>query len=66
MGWIVPNPTCRHVCSGETGHAEVIQITFDHNPLQPYCRLVSEPKISTLWNDFAGKLANPTPSELDA
>ncbi len=29
MGGHVDNPTYRQVCSGETGHAEVVQITFD-------------------------------------
>ena len=29
MGGAAPNPTYRQVCSGTTGHAEVVQITFD-------------------------------------
>ena len=29
MGGHLPNPTYRAVCSGSTGHAEVVQITFD-------------------------------------
>ena len=29
MGGQIPNPSYEQVCSGRTGHAEVIQVTFD-------------------------------------
>jgi peptide-methionine (S)-S-oxide reductase len=29
MGGHTPNPTYRDVCDGDTGHAEVVQVTFD-------------------------------------
>jgi peptide-methionine (S)-S-oxide reductase len=29
MGGRMPNPTYRQVCGGDTGHVEVVQVTFD-------------------------------------
>jgi len=31
MGGTLPNPTYPQICTGNTGHAEVIQVTFDPN-----------------------------------
>ncbi|MEX1052530.1 MAG: peptide-methionine (S)-S-oxide reductase MsrA [Patescibacteria group bacterium] len=33
MGGDFKNPTCEDVCSGNTGHAEVVKITFDEKKL---------------------------------
>ncbi len=39
MGGEIDNPTYKQVCSGTTGHAEVVQVTFDTEVL-PYAALV--------------------------
>ncbi|GAB4125734.1 MAG: peptide-methionine (S)-S-oxide reductase MsrA [Roseiflexaceae bacterium] len=33
MGGHIQNPTYKQVCSGTTGHAEVVQVTFDPNEI---------------------------------
>jgi peptide-methionine (S)-S-oxide reductase len=48
-GGNVPNPTYRQVCSDSTGHAEVVEVTFDPAKV-PYATLV----------DLFFKMHNPT------
>jgi peptide-methionine (S)-S-oxide reductase len=43
-GGFFENPTYRDVCSGETGHAEVCQITFDPS------RITYEKLLKVFWN----------------
>lgn len=43
-GGSTPNPTYREVCSGETGHTEVVQVTFDPGVVD-YALL-----LSTFWD----------------
>ena len=40
MGGHEPNPTYRQVCTGETGHAEVVQVEFDAGVLS-YAELLA-------------------------
>ncbi len=49
MGGHVPDPTYRQVCTGTTGHAEVVQVTFDPAKL-PYEKLL----------EYFWKLHDPT------
>ena len=39
-GQIVPNPTYKQVCSDRTGHAEVVEVTFDDERI-PYEALLA-------------------------
>ncbi|MGF1452532.1 MAG: peptide-methionine (S)-S-oxide reductase MsrA [Opitutales bacterium] len=39
MGGATENPTYQQVCNGDTGHAEVVQVTFDPE-VRPYADLV--------------------------
>lgn len=39
MGGRLPNPAYRDVCAGTTGHAEVVQLTFDPD-VTPYCDIL--------------------------
>jgi len=49
MGGTMENPTYRDICSGETGHAEVVQVQFD-------------PKSTSLFTvlDFFWRIHDPT------
>ena len=49
MGGFTTNPTYREVCGGDTGHAEVVQISFDHT------RLSFEDLLNIFW-----KIHDPT------
>lgn len=49
MGGAVANPSYRDVCTGETGHAEVVQVTFDPSTVS-YAKLL----------DWFFKLHDPT------
>ena len=40
MGGVTPNPTYEEVCSGRTGHNEVVQVVFDPN-IVSYAELLS-------------------------
>jgi len=57
MGGAKPNPTYEDVCAGNTGHAEVVQVTF--NPL----KISYQKLLDTFWfnidpTDFDGQFAD--------
>lgn len=44
MGGTLPEPTYKDVCTGATGHAEVVQVTFDP------ARVTYETLLATFWD----------------
>ena len=49
LGGTMENPTYRDVCSGRTGHAEVVEVTYDSD------RLTYEDMLTVFWDNH-----NPT------
>ena len=49
LGGTLENPTYRDVCSGRTGHAEVVEVTYDSE------RLTFEDMLTVFWDNH-----NPT------
>jgi peptide-methionine (S)-S-oxide reductase len=44
LGGALPNPTYQDVCTGRTGHAEVVEVTFDPS------RVTYEDLLDVFWN----------------
>jgi peptide-methionine (S)-S-oxide reductase len=44
LGGTLPNPTYQDVCTGRTGHAEVVEVTFDPS------RVTYEDLLDVFWN----------------
>src|SRR5688500_20243958 len=49
LGGTMENPTYRDVCSGRTGHAEVVEVTYDSE------RLTYDDMLTVFWDNH-----NPT------